>query len=190
MSNHKENHQEDYFHNAAKALKEHFGLGMAQAHDLTAASLGYMSKKAALDDGVYPYDQWLHRNESDFQTMKSVVSRMSGVDHEDLIKNLDGVAEVVRDGLAPACVESGVSSKDNIPVGDPKEGDDCDWIDPDIVKDEYSDYAFCQLCGDHTAYHVDDLDRHGLCPDHRGEFDLDDEEQADLESFIEYHTKD
>lgn len=182
--------QEDYFHDAAIALKESFGVSMAQAHDLTSASLGYMSKKAALDDGVDPQDQWLHRHDPNLEMIGSVVQRLNGVDNEKLLKQLDAVGDVIRESLAPSCEDSGIRSKHNIPVGDPKEGDTCKWIHPSVARDNRSDYAFCPLCGDHTAYHVDDLDGHGLCPEHRGEFDLDSEEQEDLESFIEYHTKD
>jgi rubredoxin len=182
--------QEDNFHNAAKAVKQGFGLGMAQAHDLIAASLGYKSKIAAIEDGVYPQDQWLHRHEPDHQTMELVIGRMHGVDQAELTKNINSIGRVILDGLAPECAESGIKSHNNIPVGDPREGDDCQWIHPSVARDDYSDYAFCPLCGDHTAYHVDTLDAHGLCPEHRGEFDLDAEEQEDLDSFIEYHTKD
>lgn len=184
------NDQQDSFHNAAKAVKQDFGLGMAQAHNLVAASLGHNSKKAAIESGISPHDQWLHRHEPDHQTMASVIHRMHGVDHAELTKKLHSIGCVIRDALAPACEESGIKSHNNIPVGNPEEGDDCQWIHPRVAKNNHSDYAFCPLCGEHTAYHVNDLDHHGLCPEHRGEFDLDDEEREDLESFIEYHTKD
>ncbi|MEI6270021.1 MAG: hypothetical protein WCP01_14175 [Methylococcaceae bacterium] len=75
-------------------------------------------------------------------------------------------------------------------------GDDVDgekeFICPACLKEKQSqeDIDFCECCGSDIAYYTDDLDDKLLCPEHKGEFDLDEEEQQDMEDLIENITKD
>ncbi len=59
-----------------------------------------------------------------------------------------------------------------------------EWVCDDCADDPEV-AAFCSLCGD-GPFHPDLMDHNGLCPEHRGEFDYDEEEQEDRDSFLEY----
>jgi hypothetical protein len=55
-----------------------------------------------------------------------------------------------------------------------------------VENDE--DYGFCRACKE--AFHVSKLNSKSLCEEHSDEFDLDQDEQDDLDDLIENITKD
>jgi DNA-directed RNA polymerase subunit RPC12/RpoP len=76
-------------------------------------------------------------------------------------------------------------------VDDNINNDEREYICSDCFNQNQDDFGFCTLCGNHILYRTEDLDAKSLCyPIHKGEFDCDEEEQEDMYSFIEYHTKD
>lgn len=76
-------------------------------------------------------------------------------------------------------------------------GDDIDEDEKEFICStclrrelETEDVGFCRCCGEGIVYPIDDLDEKSLCPEHKGEFDRDEEEQQDWDDYIENVTKD
>lgn len=89
----------------------------------------------------------------------------------------------------PACVFTGIISDDNVPLGycSPDEEPE-EWVHPSVKETGEVDY--CRCCGDECLHRVENLDPNGLCDEHEGEFDRDEDEQKDFDDFLEYMTKD
>lgn len=183
----------DYTRDAAKHLREKareqgIEIRSSHAHALVAAELGYNSRAALLapDSNHYPEDQWLHRETPDTEQIRAAILRMR--DSCLTEQNVPFIAETIQDGLTPPCCETGIRSAQNIPLGDVKEGDDTEWIHPSAARDD-TKFEHCRCCGDDVLYRIEELDEQMLCEEHQGEFDLDPEEQQDLEDYVEYMTK-
>lgn len=161
-------------------------LGSGHAHSLVSAALGYKTPqalKAAEDE----HDQWIGQRPMNVPMIENAILRMSSPTIE--ASQARKIADIISDGLTPRCVACNKISANNIPVGDPEFGDSCEWICRSCVDAEHQeDFAACSLCD--KPFRIEELDRKGLCPEHRGEFDYDPEELQDMEDFIEYHTKD
>lgn len=183
----------DYVKNAvdhlrAKASKQGLKIGSSHGHSLVAAHLGYESKIALLskDSDHCVDDQWLHRERPDLNQIRATISRM----RETVLTEQDAqfIANTIQDGLAPPCVETGICSASNIPLGDVMPGDETEWVHPSVARDERK-FGHCRCCGQSVLYRLDELDDEMLCQEHHGEFDLDPEEQQDMDDLIEYMTK-
>lgn len=59
------------------------------------------------------------------------------------------------------------------------------WTCADCIEDD-DDINLCRLCGDDIPYPAHAIDSKGLCPEHSGEFDYDEEEEEDMDSYLEY----
>lgn len=176
------------YHLRDKASERGLKIGSSHAHSLVAAHLGYKSKIALLaqDSDHSVYDQWLHRERPDLNQIRETISRM----RETVLieKDAQFIANTIQDGLAPPCVETGIRSAKNIPLGDVMPGDETDWVHPSEARDERK-FGHCRCCGESVLYRLDELDDEMLCQEHHGEFDLDADEQQDMDDFIEYLTK-
>lgn len=185
----------DYTNDAAKHLRDEakyqgFHIGSSHANLLVAAYLGYNDRVALLapNSSHCTDDQWLHHEKPDVDQIKAAISRMKDGSH--LQDRTEFIVNTIRDGLAPPCCETGIKSALNIPVGDVEFGEETDWINPSVLNDHDSRFGHCQLCGNDKVYYLTELDEHDLCREHRGEFDLDPEEQNDLDDYVEYLNKD
>lgn len=179
----------DYLRKAGEREGLSSGIRSSHAHALVAAALGYGSRKAMLDDPEGPYlkDQWLSREAGDIQKVKEAIERMQKAPVQP--DQAEMIARIIQDGLSPGCVECGEHSSCSSPLGYVQPGDEADWVCPRCASDD-EQYGHCRCCGDDVLYRLEELDDQGLCPDHHGEFDLDPEEEADWESYIEYVQKD
>lgn len=167
-------------------------IGSSHAHALVAASLGYQSRVALLEpsSGHWTGDPWLYREEPNHAELGAAISRMRKGAVE--LEHVPFLAETIRDGLAPPCSETGVRSAKNIPLGYVDVGDrasDVEWVHPSEARDRER-FDHCRCCGTSYLYRVEDLDEHGLCDEHRGEFDFDEDEAKDWEDLVENMTKD
>ena len=159
-------------------------LGSGHAHALVAAALGYKTSPAmkANEDET---DQCLGQRPMDVRMIADVIDRMNAPTVS--AGSARRLADIISDGLTPACVACGRLDSGNSPVVDPNPGDEWEWICTECaVSDE--DFDECGYCN--KVFRQDDLDHEGLCPEHRGEFDEDPEERQDREDYIEYNTKD
>lgn len=167
-------------------------IGSSHAHALVAASLGYQSRVAFLSPTSEHWtgDPWLYLEEPNQVELGAAVTRMrKGAVEPDHVLFLAGA---IRDGLAPPCSETGLRSAKNIPLGCVDKGDDAtdvEWVHPSQARDRER-FDHCRCCGSDYLYRIEDLDEHGLCEVHKGEFDLDEEEQKDWDDLIENMTKD
>ncbi|MBE0435930.1 MAG: hypothetical protein IBX56_09025 [Methylomicrobium sp.] len=188
------NHDTDFTKDAAHHLREKakergIKIGSSHAHALVAASLGYKSRAALLADNSNHCvdDPWLSREDQDKEQICATIERMKNT--EITAGDTEFIASTIRDGLTPTCTETGIRSADNIPLGDVEPGDDAEWVHPSAISNT-DEFGHCRCCGSDVFYRLGDLDDEMLCENHRGEFDLDPEEQKDWDDFIEYQTKD
>lgn len=65
----------------------------------------------------------------------------------------------------------------------------CDSCVAQAHRGENVGIGFCWCCGN-QPHDIHDLNTHNECPIHAGESSSSEEERADMESWIEYHTKD
>lgn len=77
-------------------------------------------------------------------------------------------------------------------VGEDAAEEEKKFICPQCLRraERDGELGFCRCCGESTAYFADDLDEKSLCAEHKGEFDLDEQEAQDMEDYIENITKD
>ncbi len=185
----------DYTKEAADHLREKLeqkglSVGSSHSHALVASVLGYNSRAALLaENSNHSTDsQWLSRERPDNKNVEIAIQRMK----KTVLKNehVPLIIQYVRDGLTPECCETGQKSFYNLPVGNVEEGDETDWVHPSVVDRNGSEFGYCRCCGEDRAFRVDELDHQGLCEEHEGEFDLDEDEEQDWADYIEYHTKD
>lgn len=184
----------DYTAAAAKHLRETAAeCGMrvrsSHAHALVAAYLGYNSRAALLapNSNHCVDDQWLGWEAANRDQIRAAIARMR--DTELTAADVDFVADSIRDGLTPACCESGRRSAENIPLGDVQPGDETEWVHPSAARDT-EQFGHCRCCGRDVLYRAEDLDDQGVCEMHHGEFDCDPEEQQGWDDLVENLTKD
>jgi len=175
-------------HLREQALERGLKIGSGHAHALVAAHLGYKSRPALLapNSDHCTDDQWLHREEPDTAQIGETISRMRDTGLTDA--DVPFIADTIRDGLTPPCVETGIRSSRNIPVGDVEPGDETEWVHPIAAHDEKK-FGHCRCCGHSALYRLENLDDQMLCEEHQGEFDRDPEEQKDWDDLVEYLTK-
>jgi hypothetical protein len=193
MNQHNPQFDTDYTKAAAehlrdKAREKGIEIRSSHAHALVAAELGYNSRAALLapQSNHCLDDQWLHRAPPDTEQIRAAILRMR--DSSLTEQNVPFIAETIQDGLAPPCCETGIRSAHNIPLGYVKEGDETEWVHPSAARDD-NNFGHCRCCGEDVLYRIEELDDEMLCEEHHGEFDLDPEEQQDMDDFVEYMTK-
>ncbi|WP_075882046.1 hypothetical protein [Vreelandella massiliensis] len=163
----------------------------SHAHALISHYFGYNSKKAMIDDGDCWVDDEGNGLDSYDPDLKHVKERVTAMKSSPLKEApTEYLADVVYAGLAPPCECCGEKSLDIMPIGDPYNGDTPEgWVSQQCASDDEG-YGTCWCCGDHIIHRAEDLNAAGECPEHAGESSVDEEEQEDRESWIEYHTKD
>lgn len=195
------NHQHDSVVDFTKGAAEHLreeakaqglNIGSSHAHALVAAALGYQSRVALLAPSAEHWtgDPWLYQEEPNQDELGAAIARMRKGDLE--YEHVPFLAQAIRDGLAPACAESGLRSAENIPLGYVHKGDDAtdvEWVHPNEAQDRER-FGHCRCCGSGYLYRVEDLNGKWLCDEHEDEFDLDEDEAKDREDSVEYMTKD
>ncbi|MDP2449542.1 hypothetical protein [Polaromonas sp.] len=178
----------DYTQQAAHYLRQSGVLpgkiGSSHAHALVAASLGFGSRIAMRDDPDGPSfaNQWLGREEPNVPKISEIVAQMRSTSLRP--EEASAIAKAVQDGLTPACA-CGLHSHKSMPIGFVHENDEAEWVCPECAAD-VEEFGICGLCGTAYIYRTSELDHHGLCKEHRGEFEQSDEEREDQESFAEY----
>lgn len=174
-------------HLREKAREQGLEIGSSHAHALVAASLGYKSRAALLDQNSNhsPTNQWLSREDQDTDQIREAIARMRETSLTE--EHLPFLAATIRDGLTPPCGETGIRSARNIPLGDVEPGDETEWVHP--ISAHNNVFGHCRCCGIGILYRLDDLDGQMLCAEHHGEFDLDPEEQNDWDDLVENLTK-
>lgn len=180
-------------HLRAEAEKQGLQIGSSHAHALVAASLGYNCRIALLapDSNHCPDDPWLYAERPDQAALQAAISRMKDTSLKS--EDVEFLARTIRDGLAPACAETGLHSAQNIPLGYihlGEEASNTEWVHPSEAADE-NRFGHCQCCGSNYLYRIENLDEQMLCKVHKGEFDPDSPDDAkDWLDYIEYKTKD
>ena len=179
----------DFTKQAADYLRENGNrlnaeIRSGHAHRLVAATFGYGSRKAMQDDPNGPVldSQWLAQDANNIENLAATIVRMKDAPVQS--SQAADIARIVQEGLTPVCRECGQHNVQSMPLGLLQTGDDADWICPRCAKDE-DQFGHCRCCGDDVLYPVDELDSQGVCPDHKGEFDLTPEEEEDWEIYIE-----
>lgn len=165
------------------------GTRSSHAHAAVAHSIGYKSKKALLDDEWFDHENpnlVLHVEWN--QDMLS--SRIAEMDGDTPLKRVSSqhIMRIIHAGLAPACEGCEEKHLGIRPLGY-DEHDPEAWVCATCSSDE-EEYGQCKYCGPEYLYRTDEINAAGECPEHAGESALDPEEEEDMESFIEYMTKD
>ncbi len=181
---------EDLIKQAAEYLRKEIpGIGSSHAHAAVAHAIGYKSKKALLDDELLDRENpnLVLQVEWNRDVLETRISEMGG---ETPLKRVSAghLMRVIHAGLAPACEcceEKRLSIK---PLGY-EEDDPAGWVCAPCASDE-EEYGECVYCGPEYVYRADEINSAGECPEHAGESALDPEEEEDIESYIEYMTKD
>lgn len=185
--------QKDVVKEAAIFIKNHYEdqgetVQVSHAHALVSHALGYNSKKALIDDDSFFSDDENIVSNFDLDVDK-VRDRLQSMKPNPLqSKDVDELMSVVRAGLAPPCECCGEKKLDITPLGD-MEDDPLGWVSSECAENS-DDYGTCMYCTSGTLHRLSDLNRHGECSVHDGEGELDEDEEEDIESYIEYHTKD
>lgn len=176
-----------FLRDAVKPLR--IEIGSSHAHMLVAAALRYGSRRAMLDDPncPYVYDQWLSGQADCVDGIRDAISKMRDASLSP--DQAPMIAQLIQDGLTPACMECGTIDSRNMPIGAVRQGDEAEWVCMECASDR-DNYGHCRCCGEEVLYEADQLDENGLCEEHEGEFDLDPEEEEDWESYIENIQKD
>ncbi|AVI82429.1 hypothetical protein ACTAB8_02775 [Pseudomonas syringae] len=180
----------DVIKQAAAFLREKIpGTGSSHAHAAIAHSLGYASKKALLDDDQLDLENpnLVLQVELNPELVENRIADMVG---DTPLKRLSNahLMRVIGAGLSPACEcceEKQIGIK---PLGYEDE-DPEGWVCPPCASDE-EHYGECTYCGPSYFYRADQLNSANECPEHAGESAYDPEEEEDMESYIEYMTKD
>lgn len=175
---------------AAEFLRDQVpGTGSSHAHAAVAHALGYKSKKALLDDEWFDHENpnLVVHAELD-QNM--LVSRVAEMDGDTPLKHVSSqhLMRIIRAGLAPACDGCQEKHLTIRPLGY-EEDDPEGWVCANCASD-HEDYETCMYCGPEYLYRADQINAAGECPEHAGESARDPEEEDDMESYIEYMTKD
>lgn len=175
-------------HLRQKASERGLKIGSSHAHALIAASLGYKSPVAlkAPNSAHSSTNQWLSREGQDISEIQAAIARMRETSLKE--EDVPFLAATIRDGLTPPCSETGIRSFRNLPLGNVETGEDTEWVHPSTAHND-SLFGNCRCCGSDVLYRLDDLDDQMLCNEHRGEFDLDHEEQKDWDDLVENLSK-
>lgn len=179
-------------HLRAEAKNRGIRIGSSHAHAIVAAHLGYNSRAALLAPNANHCldDQWLGQEEPNKELIRDAIVRMRDTELTTTPETVDFLALTIQDGLTPPCCITGRRSSDNIPLGDVQPGDEPEaWVHPSAAHDP-DQFGHCRCCGHGVLYRVEDLDLQGLCDEHKGEFDFDEEEQKGWDDLIENLTKD
>lgn len=197
MPNDKHNTYIDYTavaatHLRTEAKKRGTRIGSSHAHAIVAAHLGYNSRAALLAPTAEHCldDQWLGQAEPNKEMIRDAIMRMRDTELTTKPETVDFLALTIQDGLTPTCCVTGTHSADNIPLGDVQPGDEPEaWVHPSAAQDP-DQFGYCRCCGRDVLYRVGDLDSQGLCEEHKGEFDYDEDEQKGWGDLLENLTKD
>lgn len=175
-------------HLREKASQQGLKIGSSHAHALVAASLGYKSRAALLDNSSnhLPTDQWLSHENPDTNQIRDAIKRMRDTNLTE--EHVPFLAKTILDGLTPPCCETGIISAENIPLGNVNPGDEAEWVHPSCSRNTDT-FGHCRCCGEGVLYRLQDLDDQMLCAEHHGEFDMDPEEQAGWDDLVENLTK-
>ncbi|MBU2122969.1 MAG: hypothetical protein KJ999_21345 [Gammaproteobacteria bacterium] len=127
-------------------------------------------------------DPFLFQTVPDLPSLERAVVKL-GSNAKLTEADIPWVADAINTGLVPACVDTREKSLRNLPVYD-KENVLVGFASPSAVAS--GQYDTCRCCDSDRLYPTAQMHANGLCHEHRHEFDLDPEEAADLQSFIEY----
>jgi len=162
-------------------------LGPSHAHELTAAYMGYNSKKALIDSGEYDLnDPELVLNlDPDLPNLEDKVRKL----RPDLLQKLPvaTLGQLIETGLRPPCECCGHRLSTVVPITGWKHGGIDGWVCMNCVDREEDAYAICHYCGDGIVYRAQTLNRAGECPEHAGESDMDPEQEAGWNDLFEYY---
>lgn len=179
----------DVTYSAAAFLRDYMGklgknLASSHAHELTAAYMGFNSKKALIDSDQYDL--------SDPELVLSVSPDISKLEQQvrklrpDLLQKLPvkGLAQVIKSGLTPPCECCGYHLSVVVPITDPSHRHVDGWVCMHCV-DRESSYKTCRYCGDDIIYRAHNVNSDDECPEHAGESILNPEEEQGYWDLIE-----
>lgn len=180
----------DVIHSAATVIRgtlEKLGKNLASshAHELTAAYMGFNSKKALIDSGEFDLNdpELVLRVTPDISKLSEKVGKL----RPDLLQRLPlaGIAQLIKTGLTPPCECCGVHLSAVVPITGPEHHSVDGWVCMHCV-DREDDYDTCRYCGDEIVYRAHNINSDGECPEHAGESVLDPEEEAGYNDLAEY----
>ncbi len=183
----------DVVHQAATHLRGLFSkleksVSVSHSHELTAAYMGFNSKKALLDSDEYDLtdpDLVLRLN-PDINKLGEKVEKL----RPDLLQKLPltQIAAVIKAGLTPPCECCHLHLTALVPITSPTHQGVDGWVCWHCVDRDRSEemYATCRYCGDETVYRARHINRAGECPEHAGESAMDPEEEADFNDWAEW----
>lgn len=179
-------------HLRSEAQKNGLRIRSSHAHMLVSAALGFNCKQALEPAGVLADDPWLSQEAGNVEKIREVIPRLRqpGVTPE----HAPFIAQKISEGLMPACSECGRQHEGTRPADGSTSHDnpwpdlDTPWVCPNCVAHPSGPvkYGRCRCCGEEKVWPIEQIDNMGLCPNHHGEFDYDEEEQADRDSLIEF----
>lgn len=188
----------DFFKEAAQHLrgtlkdKYQIEVGSSHAHAAVAGALGHGSKIALItSEGIDAEDPFLaRRNTLDVENTAKVISHMKDTPLKKVSASI--VVRMIADGLTPGCACCTEKTTRSFILGY-RDGEDYpdepEFICPECASDE-DEFGQCTYCRDGVLYRLSQLNRNGECEEHAGESSLSSEEEEDMDSYIEYHTKD
>lgn len=160
-------------------------LAPSHAHELTAAYMGFNSKKALIDSGEYDLsDPELVLNlDPDLPKLEEKVRKL----RPDLLQRLPiaGIGRLIKTGLTPPCECCGYRLSVVVPITGPEHDSVDGWVCMHCVDREDA-YGTCRYCGDAIVYRAQTLNRAGECPDHAGESSMDPEEEVGYNDLAEH----
>lgn len=162
-------------------------IGPSHAHELTAAYMGFNSKKALIDSGEYDLnDPELVLNlDPDLLRLEEKVGKL----RPDLLRKftIPGLGRVIQTALTPPCECCGYRLGAVVPINGRRHGSVDGWVCMHCVDRDVDDaYGTCPNCGDGIVYRAETLNRAGECPEHAGESSMDPEERAGWNDWVEY----
>lgn len=162
-------------------------LGPSHAHELTAAYMGFNSKKALIDSGEYDLsDPELVLNlNPDLLKLDEKVRKM----RPDLLQKftIPGLGRLIKTGLTPPCECCGYRLGAVVPITGSRDGSVDGWVCMHCVdQDVHETYGACRYCDDGVVHRYESLNRAGECSEHAGESHMDPEEEAGWNDQFEY----
>lgn len=160
-------------------------LAPSHAHELTAAYMGFNSKKALIDSGEFDLN--------DPELVLSVTPDISKLGEKvrklrpDLLQKLPltAISRLIKTGLTPPCECCGYKLGAVVPITGPEHRGIDGWVCMHCV-DRDDRYDTCRYCDNELVYRAHNINRHGECPVHAGESALDPEEEAGYNDLAEY----
>jgi len=160
----------------------------SHAHQALAGALGFNSKVALLNE--YP---------SDCEHLDFILHHQNyRLDEEKLIDSLDSslkslprdfVVTAIEESLIPGCENGCGKTLDSQPLFDSSDIEQPIAQVCDDCSDNSPQYSYCRFCGDSYLFRADEINEAGECPDHAGESIMDEDEETDWETYIEYINK-